>query len=133
MAHEAGFSDPESEALLALARFHLKPLSAAREEAIRLSVRRDPVHLPLAELWHALADTKQAAIHAKAAYRHAWADGEPYVRRYVLDRAKSLLQQLGEDIPALPAYDPTQRPKNPWEGEIEAAITKLQEQAQSES
>ena len=37
MAHEAGFPDPESETLLALARFHLKQLPAAREEALRLS------------------------------------------------------------------------------------------------
>jgi len=125
MAHESGFPDPGSETLLALARFHLKQLPAAREEALRLSAGRDPAHLPLAELWHALADTEQAAKHAKAAYRYAWADGEPYVRRYALDRAKTLLQQLGEHIPALTAYDPAQYPTNPWEDEITAAITKL--------
>ena len=133
MAHEAGFPDPRSETLLALARFRLKQLPAAREEAQRLSAGRDPAHLPLAELWQALTDTEQAARHAKAAHRNAWADGEPYVRRYALDRAISLLQQLGEDIPALPAYDPAQHPKNPWEDEIEAAITELQKQARSES
>ena len=132
MAHESGFPDPGSETLLALARFHLKQLPAAREEALRLSAGRDPAHLPLAELWHALADTKQATLHAKAAYRHAWADGEPYVRRHALDRAKTLLRQLGEDIPALP---PTIRPsirRKPWEDEITAAITKLRKPAQPE-
>ena len=133
MAHEAGFPDPGSETLLALARFRLKRLPNPREEVQRLSAGRDPAHLPLAELWHALTDTEQAARHAKAAYRHAWADGEPYVRRYALDRAKSLLQQLGEDIPALPAYDPAQHPKNPWEYGIEAAITKLKKRARSQS
>lgn len=132
MAHESGFPDPGSETLLTLARFHLKQLPAAREEALRLSAGRDPAHLPLAELWHALADTKQATIHAKAAYRHAWADGEPYVRRHALDRAKTLLRQLGEDIPALPPYDPAQHPKKPWEDEITAAITKLRKPAQPE-
>ena len=125
MAHQAGFPDLESETLLALARFHLKQLPAAREEALRLSAGRDPAHLPLAELWRALGDTTQAAVHAKAAYRHAWADGEPYVRRHDLDRAKTLLQQLGEDIPALPAYDPAQHTKKSWEDEIAVAITKL--------
>ena len=130
MAHESGFPDPESETLLALARFHLKQLPASREEALRLSAGRDPSHLPLAELWHALADTKQAAEHAKAAYRHAWADGEPYVRRHALDRARTLLWQLGEDIPALPAYDPAQHPGKPWEDEITAAITELRKPAQ---
>ncbi len=130
MAHESGFPDPASETLLALARFHLEQLPAAREEALRLSAVRDPAHLPLAELWHALADTEQAARHAKAAYRHAWADGEPYVRRHALGRAKALLRQLGEGIPALPAYDPAQHPKQPWEDEITAAITELRTQAQ---
>lgn len=67
-----------------------------------MSATRNPAHLPLAELWHALGDTEQAARHAKAAYRYAWADGEPYVRRHALDRATALLRQLGQDIPALP-------------------------------
>jgi hypothetical protein len=131
MAHEAGFPDPYSETLLALARFHLNQLPAAHEEALRLSAGRDPAHLPLAEFWHALGDTKQAAIHATATYRWAWADGEPYVRRHALDRATTLLQQLGEDIPALPAYDPAQYPKAPWEDTIAATITKLRKSEQS--
>jgi hypothetical protein len=133
MAHESGFPDPEAETLLALARFHLKQLPAAREEALRLSAIRDPAHLPLAELWRALADTGQAAIHAKAAYRYAWADGEPYVRRHALDRAKTLLRQLGGDIPVLPAYDPARYPKEPWEDEIAAAITELLNWVQPET
>ena len=72
-------------------------------------------------------------MHAKAAYRDAWADGEPYVRRHALDRAKTLLLQLGEDIPALPAYDPAQHPKKSWEDEIAAAITELRKSAQPET
>ena len=133
MAHEAGFPDPGSETLLALARFRLKQLPEAREEALRLSAGRDPAHLLLAELWHTLADTEHAAIHAKAAYRYAWADGEPYVRRHALDRAKNLLRELDEDIPALPAYDPAQHPKQPWEDEIAAAITEPRKLAQAET
>ena len=132
MAHEAGFPDPESEALLALARLHLNQLPAAREEAKRLSAGRAPAHLLLAELWRALGDTQQAAVHAEAAYRYAWGDGEPYIRRYDLERAETLLRQLGEDIPALPVYDPAQDPQNPWEDDIGAAITELQESARSE-
>jgi hypothetical protein len=128
MAREAGFSDHESETLLTLARFRMKQAPTAREEALRLSAVRNPAHLLLGELWHALDDTKQAAKHAQSAYRHAWSDGIPYVRRYALDRAKSLLQQLGEPIPALPAYDPAQDPKNPLEDEVAAAITELRNQ-----
>ena len=133
MAHESGFPDPRSETLLALARFHLMQLPAARDEARRLSAGRDPAHLPLAELWQALADTDQAAKHAKAAYEHAWADGEPYVRRHDLDRATTLLQQLGEDIPALPTMDPARHPERSWEGEITAAITRLRKSKRSKT
>ena len=39
MAHEAGFPDPGSETLLALARFRLKQLPEAREEALRVSIQ----------------------------------------------------------------------------------------------
>lgn len=85
------------------------------------------------ELWQALADTNQAAKHAKAAYAHAWADGEPYVRKHDLDRATTLLQELGEDIPALPTYDPARYPGKPWEGEIAAAISKLRKSKRSKT
>jgi hypothetical protein len=128
MAHEAGFPDYRAETFLTLARFRLNQLPAVRDEALRLSAGRDPAHLPLAELWHVLGDTEQASIHVKAAYRRAWADGEPYVRRHDLDRVKALLKQLGEDIPVLPPYDPAQHPINPWEDEISATITKLRKQ-----
>ena len=127
MAHEAGFRDTTSETQLALARLHLDQLPAVREEAARLAAERNPAHLELAELWLAIGEREQAALHAEAAYRYAWADGEPYVRRYELDRAKALLEQLGVEIPALPAYDPAEHPKFPWEYEIDAVITRLSE------
>ena len=94
---------------------------------------RNPAHLPLAELWRALGDTEQAAKHAEAAYRRAWGDGDPYVRRYDLDSAKTLLQQLGQEIPALPVYDPVLRPKIPLENEIDNAITEIRKSAQSKT
>jgi tetratricopeptide (TPR) repeat protein len=125
MAHEAGFPDPESEALLTMARVRLKQTAGAHEEALRLSAWRNPAHLALTELWLALGDTEQAAKHAKHAYRYAWADGEPYIRRSDLDRAERLLQQLGEHIPAVPVYDPAQDPVSPWEDEITAAIREM--------
>ena len=127
MAHEAGFPDPESETLLALARVRCNHVSIVREEAVRLSAVRDPAHLALAELWLALGDTDQAAGHANAAYRYAWADGEPYVRRYDLGRAADLLRQLGDDIPVLPVHDSARDPVYPWEAEIAAAIVDLGE------
>lgn len=127
MAHEGGFPDPESEALLAMVRVRLNQVSGAHEAALRLSAWRDPAHLALAELWYELGDPRLAAEHAKAAYRHAWADGEPYVRRYELDRAEDLLRQLGEDIPVLAVHDLPQDPVEPWEDRVTAAIEEMRE------
>jgi hypothetical protein len=49
-----------------------------------------------------LGDTTRAVNHAAAAYRAAWADGEPYVRRHDLTRATALLNQLNVETPNLP-------------------------------
>jgi hypothetical protein len=118
--------------MLALARFHLNQPPSAHEEASRLSAVRNPANLSLAELWHALGDTDRAITHARAAFAHAAADGEPHVTRYSLDRATALLQQLGQDIPEVPTYDPLQYPKEPWEDEIAAAISEIRESGPSQ-
>ena len=53
--------------------------------------------------------------HVLAAHHGAWGDGEPYVRRYELTKATSLLTQLGVEIPNMPPYDPAKDEKFPWE------------------
>jgi len=125
MTRETGASDAWPEAWLALARFHLGLLPDARQEANRLSSRADPSHLPLAELWHAMEDTAQAAYHALAAYQWAWSDGEPFVHRYELTRATGLLKLLGTEIPQLPAYDPPNEPQLAFEDQVRAVIQEL--------
>ncbi|MCB0636040.1 MAG: hypothetical protein KDC54_05460, partial [Lewinella sp.] len=85
--------DASSETGLALAKHHLGQLANAREEAERLAQLRDPAHRLLAQLWLALGDPAQAKHHALAAYTWAWADGEPYVRRYELTQTTELLRQ----------------------------------------
>lgn len=124
MAHESGLTDPASETQLALARFHLRKLHDPGQEAIRLASLRRPDHVTLAELWHAIGESDQAVEHALAAYQWARADGQPYVRAYSLDRATSLLNTLGAKTPKLPAYDPRQNQKLPWEDEVAAALDK---------
>jgi hypothetical protein len=108
MARERRLVDAESETGLALAKFHLGQLTGndARGEANRLSQLRQPAHLYLAMLWLAICDPDQAKLHALAAYRWAWADGEPYVRRYELTKTTELLQQMNVPISELPTYDP---------------------------
>jgi hypothetical protein len=131
LARERSLTDAESETGLALARLQLRlaadpgavePLAVARQDAERLSQWRRPAHDLLARLWLALGDSEQAKHHALAAYRWAWADGEPYVRRYELTKATELLQQLNVAIPNLPPYDPAKDEPFPWEAEVRALL-----------
>jgi uncharacterized protein DUF4062 len=133
MTREAGLSDTRLETRLALARFRLGQFSGARQAAIQLSSRSDPAHLALAELWLAIGDGEQAAEHAQAAYRWAWADGEPYVHAYELGRATALLEGLGAEVPVLPAYDPAQDPPLGLEAEVEATIRELRAEQEEQT
>ncbi|MCK9895603.1 DUF4062 domain-containing protein [Frankia sp. AgB32] len=135
MAREVEVTDAEAETLLALARHHLGRLADPRTEAERLAALREPAHLHLAHLWQAIGDTEQAICQARAAYRYAWADGEPHVRRHDLNRATALLHSLGVEIPRLPAYDPATDPPPDWEEHATALVHDLlrSEDAQSES
>ena len=127
MAREVRLVDAESETALALAKHHLGQLScdAARSEAERLAGLRQPAHRYLAMLWLALGDRAQAKHHALAAYKWAWADGEPYVNRYELTQTTELLRQMNVPVPVLPPYDPAKDEPFPWEADVRAAIEKL--------
>jgi hypothetical protein len=133
MAREVGQIDPRAETLLAVARFHLGQLSDSRREAERLAKARKLAHRPLAELWLAIGDREEVKKHALAAYEWAWADGEPYVRRYELNKTRALLESLGVEIPDLPPYDPAKDEKLPWEDEVAAAIEKLRAEKEDSS
>jgi tetratricopeptide (TPR) repeat protein len=128
MARERGIPDVRSEIGLALAKQHLGQLVEAQREAerlARLAELREPAHRYLAMLWQAIGDFDQAKRHALAAYKWAWADGEPYVHRHELTKTTELLQQLKIPIPNLPPYDPANDPPFPWEAHVRAAIEKL--------
>lgn len=125
MARGVGHTDAQAETQLAIAKFNLQQLPEAYQEAERLAHSRDVAHRSLAELWLLLGDREKAREHALEAYKRAWADGEPYVYRYELNKARALLEQLGADVPDLPPYDPVSDEKHPWEDELVAAIAKL--------
>jgi hypothetical protein len=125
MAREVGQSDTKVEALLAVARFHLHQLSDPGQEAEQLARAKKPFHRGLAELWLTIGDAEQAGKYALAAYEWAWADGEPYVRRYELNKTQALLEKLGVPVPDLLPYDSAKDEKLPWEDEVIAAIEKL--------
>lgn len=132
MAREVGQSAPTSETRLALAKFHLGQLPNPHQEAEQLTAAKYHDHLALAELWRVIGDHVQAKKHALEAYREAWADGEPYVWRYGLNKASALLGKLGVEAPNLPPYDPTKDEKLPWEDELIAAIEKLRAEKEAE-
>ena len=133
MARAVGQSASSSEAKLALAKFQLGLLSNPRQEAEQLSIAPDVDHQAVGELWLALGYPVEAKKHALGAYKWAWADGEPYVRRYYLNRALDLLNRLGVEAPNLPPYDPSRDEKLPWEDDLMGAIEKLREEKQAES
>ena len=134
MAREVRLVDEGSETGLALAKHHLGQLTGddARSEAERLAQLRDPAHRTLALLWLALGDHEQAKHHALAAYRWAWADGEPHVHRYELTKTTELLRQMNVPVPVLPPYDPAKDVPFPWEADVRAAIEKLKAEKESE-
>jgi tetratricopeptide (TPR) repeat protein len=132
LARAIGHSDVKSETLLALAQLRLGQLVNPREEAERLAKVKRPSHRALSELWLATGDLEMARKHAIEAYRWAWADGEPYVHRYELNKARALLEQLGEPIPDLPVFDPARVEKFPWEDDLAAAIEELRSEKAAE-
>lgn len=127
MAGEAGCVDTAAETRLALCRFRLGQLTSPSEAISRLAAARNPDHLGLARLWLAVGNAKRATDHAFSAYRWAWADGEPYVRRFDLERAKQFLEELGEQAPVLSSYDPAKDPELPWEAEVRAFMDTLRD------
>jgi tetratricopeptide (TPR) repeat protein len=133
MARAVGRTDAEAETQLALAQFHLGELTDPRREAEQLANARWVSYRALAELWLAIGDCEQAKKHALAAYRSAWADGEPYVYRYELNKARALLEKLGAEIPNLPPYDPAKDEKLPWEDEVAAAVEKLRAEKEAKN
>jgi hypothetical protein len=76
-------------------------------------------------LWRAIGEDEKAKKHALAAYQSAWADGEPYVRRYELTKTTELLKEMNIPVPVLPPYDPSKEEPFPWEPDVRAAIEKL--------
>jgi len=131
MAREVGQRAPTSEVYLALAKFNLNQLSDPRQQAQQLAAATEFDHQALAELWLAIGDLGEVKKHALEAYKQAWGEGEPYVFRYGLNKARALLEQLGAPIPDLPPYDPAKDEKLPWEDELVAAVAQLRAETEA--
>lgn len=125
MARAVGQTEAGAETRLALTKFWLGSLAEPHHEAEQLAQLKEPAHLALAELWLAIGEREEAKKYALVAYERAWADGEPFVHRYELNKSRILLEQLGAEIPNLPPYDPAKDEKLPWEDAVVAAIEEL--------
>ncbi|MFT5466109.1 MAG: hypothetical protein ACI8UO_001207 [Verrucomicrobiales bacterium] len=129
MARESGLVRDalRAETWLLLARIH--SMQASNEDAHREAERissdselPDESQRPLAEIWLALEYKETARLHARKACRWAWADGQPWVRRYEFDQASAIISKLGEPLPDLPDYDPENAQKFDWEDDISGVI-----------
>ncbi|MCU0465657.1 MAG: DUF4062 domain-containing protein [Anaerolineae bacterium] len=77
-----------------------------------------------AEVWFDLRELDKAQERALEAYKWAWADGPPYIHWRYLERAKKVLDALGEPYPDLPLFDPSKVEPIPHEAEILTFIKK---------
>jgi len=84
----------------------------------------DDDQIDVAEVYLAIGETDKAREVATNAYKYYWADGHPYVWWWYLERAKTVLDGLGEPYPDMPPYDESKIGKLPHEDEIRAYIRK---------
>ncbi|MEO1288950.1 MAG: hypothetical protein AAFV93_14380 [Chloroflexota bacterium] len=76
----------------------------------------------------ALNQPEKAKEHAIAYLKWAWADGEPYVHRWHLNRARDLLQEMNVEEPKLPPFNPDNYEPFPGELELREYIKKRKEE-----
>lgn len=106
LAHKAGKVDRRSEIRFAIAKVKLGELEAPEHAAEHFSQDLEGhCHRALAELWMAIGNREESCRLAKSAYIWAWADGEPYVNWYELEKSRELLQHLGVETPITAPYN----------------------------
>ncbi|MFD9699746.1 DUF4062 domain-containing protein [Lentzea sp. NPDC059081] len=121
MARQAGVPSLWEEGALLLARVRQGLVEHPGAE-----IERFPRgHALLPDLWIAAGEPERAVRPAIRAHRFAWADGEPYVRRYSLNHASRILEELGVPVPTLPPYDPAKDPELPCEAAVRAYLDKV--------
>jgi tetratricopeptide (TPR) repeat protein len=122
MTREVNLSTWVYEARLALAQAKLGRIREGRETADRLS--ESGLDVSLAEFYLALGDREEARKHVYATYEWAWADGEPYVNWWYLQRCRKVLKELGQPEPQFPPFDPATAKPFPFEAKLLAYVEK---------
>jgi hypothetical protein len=131
MARERGGEDVHSEALHAIARLRAGESFDACGEAERLS-ESESGSVALAELWYELDERDRAVEEALSVHSWAVAEGEPYVLRDYLDRARKILTDLKEPLPEVSRHDPSKAKPYHWEEDVRAFIDKLKAERRAE-
>lgn len=126
MARAVGQEDVGAEAALALARLRSGDREGARAEAEALDACGEAAALYLAQVWAELGERERAIAAARRAHDWAVGDGEPYVYRWELTRARGLLAELGAELPEVPVHDPASLPKFDWEPKLRAMIARIE-------
>lgn len=122
-AREKGWNDGRVEGLLLLARLYDGRVADPTMEMERISGMCPAFEL--GELWRMLGNVDAAAECATAAFKSAFADGEPYVHRYRLEQAEDLMSRLGIEVPDVPRFDPNCIRSFPWESDVRQVIERL--------
>ncbi|MGV3618118.1 MAG: DUF4062 domain-containing protein [Fimbriimonas sp.] len=125
MARSVRLVDEEAETLSVLVELGLRgDKSEIRRRIEELEAQGINAGVLTAEVWEGLGEPEKAGAEARKAYQEAWNDGEPYVYRYHLDRAKEILTRLGAPMPELPPFDPNRIERFEWEDDLVALIEK---------
>jgi hypothetical protein len=97
------------------------------EEALLLPMKEEihDLYASIAEVYLLLSERAQAAEYGRKAYAAAWADGSPYAWWWALERAKAVLDALGEPYPAMPPFDEARIGKYFMQDEVEAYIERI--------
>ena len=114
---------PATTASLLAALGRTVEATRAVEDALDRLYRIDEAVRPHHDLAAALIELggpREAAEHARAAYRQAWGDGPPYCEHWDLARASRLLNRLDLRPPGLPTLD-----LSAWQAPLEAEIRLL--------
>lgn len=125
LSREVGKKDTKCEALLTIAHLRNGDAIDAFAEAERLDDEKDLDQFYVAKLWQELGESDHVNVAARRAHKSAVADGEPYVLRSRLNLTRALLMELGNELPEVPKYDPTNDKPYEWEADVRILIEAL--------
>ena len=135
MDRDAGLNVAPVYSAFALAKLgRMAEAAAAAEESLAIFPRIHPGQQPHHKLALALCELgrrPEAIVHAREAYRQAWADGPPNCHCWDLRDARELMESMDEPLQGLPVVDPASV-QVPLEEEVMAFIAELEAVRQKE-